>query len=260
MSRIISSARTSFTSRTSACAVEANSLATTTSRRQRDRRAAGARLVHEASCDVQHVILAQRLADVHPGGREERIGDAAADDQLVDALEQRLEHHELGGDLGAADDRHQRPRRLLQRALECLEFSHQQRARAGNRRKARHAVRARLGAMRGAEGVHHEHLAQRRHAARELLVVLLLALVEAHVLAQHRAAGRAVDPVEPVLAQRHGLAEQVRQARRHRRQRQCRIIDTLLGTAEVREDEDLGVLIERIADRGQRGADARIAA
>ena len=173
--------------------------------------------------------------------------------------QQRLEHRELGGDLGAADDRDQRPRRLLQRALERLELTDQQRSGAGHRREARHAVGAGLGAMRGAEGIHHEHVAQRGHAARQRLVVLLLALVEAHVLAQHRRAGRAVDAVQPVLAQRHRLAQQLREPRRHRRERERRIVLALLGATEVRQHEHLGVLVQRLAEgrQGPRGCARR---
>src|SRR4029077_10461721 len=59
--------------------------------------------------------------------------------------------------------------------------------------------------------------------------------------------------------QRHGLAEQVREAHRHRRQRQCFGRLPLLGPPEMRHHEDLGVLVERIADGRQRRADARIA-
>ena len=67
----------------------------------------------------------------------------------------------------------------------------------GDRREARHAVRARLGAVRGAERVHHVDVAERGHLARESLVVLLLALVEARVLEQHDFARLHVDAVRP---------------------------------------------------------------
>ncbi len=42
---------------------------------------------------------------------EEGVGDAAADDQRVDLRGERLQHRQLGRDLGAADDRDQRPLR-----------------------------------------------------------------------------------------------------------------------------------------------------
>ena len=93
---------------------------------------------------------------------------------LVDTLEPR-------------DDREQRPRRLLERRFQRRQLADEQRSGAGDRRVLRHSMGARLGAMRGAEGVHDVDVAQRRHFLRELVGVLLLALVEAHVLEQdHR--------------------------------------------------------------------------
>src|SRR5437762_11786944 len=86
-------------------------------------------------------------------------------------------------------------------------------------------------------------ISERGHATRELLVVLLLAAQEAHVLAQHGAPGRAIDSVDPVLAQRHGLAEQLREPRRHRRQGERWILLALLRATEVRNDEHSGVLV-----------------
>ena len=70
-----------------------------------------------------------------------------------------------------------------------LELGDEQRARARDGCVPRDAVRARLRAMRRAERVHDEHVAERRHAFAQLLVVGFLADVEAHVLAQHELAG-----------------------------------------------------------------------
>ena len=70
-------------------------VATTTSDRQRNLRAARARALQQSARDIQHVLLAQRLADLDAGGRQEGVGDAAADDQLVDLVEQCLEHLSL---------------------------------------------------------------------------------------------------------------------------------------------------------------------
>ena len=66
-----------------------------------------------------------------------------------------------------------------------------------------------LGAMRRAEGVHDINVAQRRHAARQGLVVLLLAAVEAHVLAQHDFTGRALHAVQPVELQGDVASQQL---------------------------------------------------
>ena len=58
--------------------------------------------------------IGEGLSDRDAGGEQERIRDAAADDQAVDLVRQLGEHAELGRDLGAADDRDQRPRRFCQ--------------------------------------------------------------------------------------------------------------------------------------------------
>src|SRR6202007_1264058 len=60
--------------------------------RQRNLRAARLRLVEPPPRHVQHVLLVQRAADGHAGGGEEGVGDATADDQLIDLLQQRLQH------------------------------------------------------------------------------------------------------------------------------------------------------------------------
>src|SRR3984893_1364999 len=108
MSRIMSSARTSLTR----VRRGGEFLADHDVRRQQDLRAAGMRLVQQAARDIEHLRLAQGLADVDAGSGKKGVGDTPAHDQPVDPLEQRLEHQQLGRDPGAADDRHQRPGRL----------------------------------------------------------------------------------------------------------------------------------------------------
>src|SRR6185437_8502523 len=119
-------------------------------------------------------------------------------------------------------------------------------------------MRAGLRAVRGTERIHDEHIAQLRHLARERFGVLLFTLVETHVLAQHRIPGGAIHALEPVLAQRHRLAQQIRQAGGDRSQRELLVVLALLRTAQVREDENLCVLIERVADRRYGGTNPRI--
>ena len=158
----------------------------------------------------------QRLADGDAGRREEGVRDAAADHELVHPGNEALEHLELGRDLGTADDRDQRPLRLLERALERVELAREQRSRAGDGRRERDAVRAGLGAVRRAEGVHDEDVAQRRHALRERRVVLLLAFQEADVLEQHGLARLRGHALEPVGMEPNGPAEQAREHLRDR--------------------------------------------
>src|SRR6185312_12206838 len=104
--------------------------------------------------------------------------------------------------------------------LERLELTHEQRASTRNAGKACDSVGTRLRPVRGAEGIHHEYIAERRHFPGEIFLVFLFTLVEAHVLAEHGAPGRTVDTVEPVLTQRDRLAEQLRQPHGYRLQRQ----------------------------------------
>jgi hypothetical protein len=191
--------------RTSACAVAANSFATTTSVGS-GISAPRARLLEQFARHVEHVGFVQRSADVDAGGRQESVRDAAADDELVDLRQQGFEHGEFGRYFRTGNDGDQRTRRLGQGALERFEFADQQRTRAGNLGEFADAMGRRLGAMRGAERVHHEHVAQPRHLLCEVILVLLLALVEAHVLEQHRGARQAVDAGQPVLLERHRLA------------------------------------------------------
>ena len=116
--------------------------------------------------ELEHVLLVQRLADAATRGGEDRVGDAAAQDQLVDLGRERLKHLDLRRDFRAAYDRGQRPFRVLERLPERLELRDEQRTGACDRRVARDAVRARLRAVRRAERIHDEHVAERGHALR----------------------------------------------------------------------------------------------
>ena len=53
---------------------------------------------------VELVVLDEGLADRVALGLEEGVGHAAADHEGRGVLEEGLEHGDLGGDLGAADD------------------------------------------------------------------------------------------------------------------------------------------------------------
>ena len=97
-----------------------------------------------------------------------------------------------------------------------LELGDEQRPRARDGRVARDTVRARLRAVRRAERVHDEHVAERGHALRETVVVGFLADVEAHVLAEHELAGLDVDAVEPIRARAARCARAARRASRRR--------------------------------------------
>jgi hypothetical protein len=127
----------------------------------RDGRAARGHLGDQRLGGRDQVGFAQRLADVLAGGGQEGVGDAAADHQLFALLGQRFQHGQLGGNLGAADDGDHRARRVGQGLVQGFEFFRNQHAGAGGRRELGDAVGGSFGAVRGAEGVHDEDVAQR---------------------------------------------------------------------------------------------------
>ena len=103
------------------------------------------------------------------------------------------------------------------------------------------AVGARLGAVRRAEGVHHEDVAERRHLLRELVLVLLLALVEAHVLEQHDLARLARRRRSSQSRSKRTLRPSSSdEPRRDRRERELLGGHALLRAAEVRHQHHAG--------------------
>jgi len=192
-------------------------------------------------------------------GQHERIGNPTADDQLIDLLGQRLQNGQLGGHLRAGDDRHQRTLRRAQRLAERFELSGQQRAGAGDRRVLRDAVRGGFRAVGGTESVVDVDVAELRHLLRELVRVLLFALVDAAVFQQHELAGRDVHAVfNPVRHHRHVAAEQFGQTLRDRRERVFRLEIALGRTAQMRGHHDGGAGIQRSLDGRHRGANTGV--
>ena len=116
-----------------------------------------------------------------------------------------------------------------------------------------------LGTVRRTESIHHVHIAQRRHATRQRLVVLLLAFVEADVLAEHGLAGSHFDAIEPVGHQRHLAPEQLGEPCRHRRQRELCRRHAFFRAPEVRQNHEARATRQCGAQRWQSGADTGIA-
>ena len=212
---------------------------------------------------VKQARLGQALADGQTGRKHEGVGNAAADDELIDLFGQALEDGEFGGHLGARHDGHQRALGRQQRLGDGVHFSRQQRTGAGDGGKLGDAIGAGFGAVRGAKGVVHKDVAQGGHLARQRFVVLLFALVDAAVLQQHHLPGlhrlachqHAIDPVGH---QRHGAAQQFLHARRHRRERVGGGEGTFGRAAQVRCHHHAGTGVQRHADGGHAGADARV--
>ena len=68
------------------------------------------RLVQYAVGSVGQIVLAQRFTNIHSLRRQEGVGHAPADDEVLDLADQIVEHLELGRNLCSPDD--SRDRRL----------------------------------------------------------------------------------------------------------------------------------------------------
>ncbi len=178
MSRIMSSSATCSTAFRVGAAVADNSRATTTS--------IGigtlpGNLSRIARAWPTRSGSASERTNATSGGEYEGVGDATADDQRVDLGSEIRKHRQFGRHLRAGDDRDERTRRIGQRLAERVELGGEQRAGAGNRRVTGDAVRGRLGAMRGAEGVVDIDVTERGHLSCQCVVVFLFAYVEAAI-------------------------------------------------------------------------------
>ena len=208
---------------------------------------------------VDEVVFGERFADLLARSEQEGVGDAAADDQLIDLVGEAFEDGQLGRHLGATDDGHQRPRRLGEGLGQGFEFGGDAGAGAGDLGELAHAVGRGLGTVGGAEGVHHPDVAQRGHLLGEFFVALLLALVAAAVLQHHDFAGLDLEAaVDPVLDEADGLAEQLGHALGDRCERILGLEFAFGGAAEVGGDHYRRALFEGVADARQRGADAGV--
>ena len=126
-----------------------------------------------------------------------------------------------------------------------------------------------VGAVRAAEGVVDVHIAQLGELLGEGRIVGLLFLVEAQVLQKQRLAGlqltrhlfgnlaHAVGREGHVLRLVEGLVEQHAQTPGHGAQTH-RLHRLALGPPQVRTEDHLGLVAQRVLQRGQRLADARV--
>src|SRR5262252_3069814 len=88
---------------------------------QHDLTLAGFSLVHNFARGRDAINLRQRLANLLSLREQESICHSAANNQRVDFLEQVAEQVQLGRNLGAADNRGQRPLRMVQRMTQRIE-------------------------------------------------------------------------------------------------------------------------------------------
>ena len=122
------------------------------------------------------------LPTLRPCAQQKRVGHGAADDQHVDFLQQIAEQIELGGNLGAADDRRQRTLRDCRAPWRSASSSACMRAPGVSRQHVAEAFGRGVRTMRGREGVVDPDVAELGERRDELRIVLFLAGMEAGVL------------------------------------------------------------------------------
>ena len=194
-------------------------------------------------------------------GDEERVRHRAADHQRIDLAQQVLEQRDLGRDLRAADHRHHRPLGIAERLVEMGEFL-LHRAPGRGRQQMRDAFGRRVRAMRGAERVVDEDVAEFGDLLREGRIVLLFAGMEARVLQKKDIAvlqlrdGRFRDVADAIVRERDRTPNGLRQRRRDRLQRHGRH-DLALRPVEVGQHDHARALFRQLADRGRLAVDAQ---
>ena len=130
-------------------------------RRQRDRLAGLLAEVQDLARQRNLVLLEQRLPDGQAERPHEVVRHPAADEQHVRPPRQHAQRVDLARDLGAAENRRERPLGLEQpRQLADLLLEQQAGALLGD--ELRHADDRGVRAVRGSEGVVHVHVGERR--------------------------------------------------------------------------------------------------
>ncbi len=178
-------------------------------------------------------------------GGEESIGHAAADGELVHARDEMGQDLDLGRDLGAADDSHDRPRGVLQRLAEGVNLGHQLEAGISWTKMSERLDRS-MRPMRRREGVVDIDVAEVGEGLGEFEVVLLLAAVIADVL-EHGDLSWLDGGDAPPRLLAETVADEVDGGARHqlahlfgdRPERGVGAYHTL-GTPEMREHDHLG--------------------
>ena len=82
--------------------------------------------LQDFQCIGNEFVLMQGVADLAALGLDEGIAHAAADDQVVHLADEVLQHGELGGDLGAADDGGEGALGVLEHVVDGLDLAFHQ--------------------------------------------------------------------------------------------------------------------------------------
>ena len=127
------------------------------------------------------ILFRQRFADADALRMQEGVGHAAADHQRIDLADEVFQKVDLGGDLGAADDRDHRLGRRFQRLAERVEFGLHGAAGIG-RQLVAEALGRGMGAVRRRKRVVDPDIAELCQLGDEGRIVLFFLFVEAGIL------------------------------------------------------------------------------
>ena len=229
----------------------------------------GLRFLERGFGDVDLVGFDERFAGALALGVEEGVGHAAADDDGIGLVEKIVDDLNLVGDLGSPDDGDEGLVGFGEGLAEVGEFLLHEQAGGGHFDEVSDAFGGGVGAVGAAEGVVDVDVAERGEFFGEGRIVGLFFGVEAEVLEQEGLAGFEVgghlagDDADAVGREGYVLivAEDVveQAAKMSDEGTEAHGLDGLaLGPAEVRAEDDLGLVAESVLDGGERLADAGV--
>ena len=210
----------------------------------------------DATGVLDAIRLVAGVADRLAAGGHERVRHGAADREHVGVRRQGVEHGDLVGHLGAAQQDQQRAGRFAD-DLQVAELGDHEVTGRPPRQPLGDAHGGRVRPVGGAEGVVHVDVREVREGLGEVRVVPLLAGVEAEVLEQQDLAVRELahgvrGPLaDAFFAEGDAAAEELGEARRHRAQGHLRHA-LPLGSAQMRRRDHPGSALDQAAQRRNR--------
>jgi hypothetical protein len=207
------------------------------------------------------VRLGERAPDRATHREKEGVGHSATDREGVDARDERAKHVHLCADLGAANDRDERVRRLVEYSPEHDELLLEEQP-GVRREQVRDAFGRRVCAVGRPERIVHIDVEARGKLLCKGRIVPLFLRMEADVLEHDEIAGlqRAdcLFDIGPnrLAEKRHRLADELGEALRDWSERGLRVGP--LRSTEVRDESDRRAALEERPQRGQRRADSRV--
>ena len=174
-------------------------------------------------------LLDPAVADRQALRLQKRVRHRAADQHRLATFDQAVEHPELVGDLGAADDRDERLHGLRQDLPEVVELLLHQKTSPRVTDEADHARRRSVRPVGGPEGVVDVDVDRLRQRPGEVFVILLFAGLKAQILEQQNLPLPQVDHVlsnavtHAVVGEDHLAPQQPRQVRADGLQREVRV-------------------------------------